>query len=954
MKRVTTILYVYLSLFAAWSWAQGGGNAEITGTVADQTGAAIAGAVVTVTQENTGTRRSVLSNDAGQFTVASLVPANYSVSVAAPRFRAYVEKFTLLADQIRTLRVQLQLGETTQTVTVEASAAQANTVTPVLSQVIEQTRVVDLPLNGRNAADLTLLVPGTVTANGHGTQQGTTKQIPGNESIAVNGARPDQISYNLDGGNNEDLMSNTNNPFPFPDALQEFSVQTNNFDVQYGANAGAVVNVVTKSGSNQWHGDAFEFVRNKEFNARNFFAATVDPLKRNQFGGTIGGPIRKDKTFLFVGYQGTRIRSQSGGQSAFIPTTANLQGDFSAYLSATSPANPTGKVVQIVDPATGVPYANNQIPIAALNPVALNFTKYLPVAGEGINGKAVWANPLGQDFNEIVARVDQTVRGEDKLTFRFYLDRFYNQPTYDGSNVLTIGTGSTVQSQNYLVSYTWVASPHFVNNTVFNVERTASDRTQGGNVPQLGGMGANLFQLPQSQGGIRSFAVSGFFSIGQFTDGVFTRNSGAIRDQATWMHGNHSIMFGGDYEHDQANVRNTDLENGSFNFTSDYTGLALASFLTGKLYSFTQTSGNYSDQRQNVQGLFASDKWHVRPNLTLDLGLRWEPQVPMKEIYGRVEQFRPDAWASGVRSSVFPNAPPGLFFTGDSYNGIGVPSTGETGDFNNFAPRGGFAWDVSGNAKTVVRGGGGVFYYSRLPGLFGNDASIVPPFSLSTSLTPPLGSLSDPLAGHQTFEAGFPQRFTLATAPRDVQFPTPVRVFGLQPARKWVSPPTYDWNLTIEHQLPYGSLMRVSYVGTHGSHLRTDIDLNPAVYIPGSTLSTDQRRVFPGYADILQNQNDSNSELQRTASRLREAHERCCRPRVPAQHHAAGELHLLEGDGHAAGKRRGHYRLWVEPGLGVVLLAAGPAAIRYRSIGLRPPASVCRVVRLGTAQAECG
>ncbi|MGA3017530.1 MAG: hypothetical protein ABSF62_10460 [Bryobacteraceae bacterium] len=201
----------------------------------------------------------------------------------------------------------------------------------------------ELPLNGRNPADLTKLVAGTVDSNNAaGTTQGNTKQVPGAEAMSVNGARPDQISFNLDGGSNEDLMSNTNNPFPFPDALQEFSVQTNSFDTQYGTNAGAVVNVITKSGTNQFHGDAFEFVRNREFNARNYFAATTDPLKRNQYGGTIGGPIKKDSTFIFFGYQGTRIRTTGNANNTILPTAANMAGDFSNYLNA-SPRSIPGR-----------------------------------------------------------------------------------------------------------------------------------------------------------------------------------------------------------------------------------------------------------------------------------------------------------------------------------------------------------------------------------------------------------------------------------------------------------------------------------------------------------------------------------------------------------------------------------------------------------------------------------
>lgn len=832
-----------------------GGNTAITGTVADPTGAVVASATVTVTQKDTGVARTDTTNATGHFEIPSLPPATYTVSVEAGGFKRYLQDVVLLADQIRNMDVRLELGQASQQVTVEESSVQVNTVTPVLSQVIEQSRVINLPLNGRNAADLTLLVPGANSANGHGATQGDTKQVPGAESISVNGARPDQISYNLDGANNQDIMSNTNNPFPFPDALQEFSVQTNSFDAQYGGNAGAVVNVVTRSGTNSWHGDAFEFVRNAAFNARNYFANAVDPLKRNQFGGTIGGPIHKDKSFIFFGYQATRVRSKNNAGNAIVPTAANLAGDFSAYSSATNPANPRHKVVTVIDPSTGKPFPN-QAAIGPLSPVALAMSKLLPISQAGPDGTVTYATPLQQNFNEYVARFDQVVRGQDRLFARFYLDRYVHAASYDGKNLLTIGAGSTVQTQNYALGYTSVITPNLVNNLVVDVVRAASDRGQGGNVPQLNDFGAKIFQLPKAQGGIRNFAVSGFFTIGTFTDALFIRNTGNVRDQVSWNHGRHNFSFGFDYERDQSNIRNTDLENGSLSLTDDTTNLSVASFLLGHLRSFSQTSGDYSDSRQNVIGVFASDKWKVTPRLTLDLGVRYEPQQVIKEIYGRIQQFRPDAYAAGVKSTVIPTAPPGLFFVGDSYNGITVPANGQTGDYNNFAPRVGLAYDVTGTGKTAIRGGGGVFYYSRLPGLFLNDAAIVAPFSLRIDpVEPQTGPLENPLVNYPSFTSAFPQRFTLATVPKGVAFPAIVSVYSLQPGVKWVTPTIYDWNVTVEQQLRNDTVLHISYVGLKGTHLRQDVDLNPAVYTAGSTLGTNARRPFQPYADIIENRN---------------------------------------------------------------------------------------------------
>ncbi|MGH9352717.1 MAG: TonB-dependent receptor domain-containing protein, partial [Terriglobia bacterium] len=428
---------------------------------------------------------------------------------------------------------------------------------------------------------------------------------------------------------------------------------------------------------------------------------------------------------------------------------------------------------------------------------------------------------------------DQVIRGQDKLFARFYLNRYEAVPPYDGKSLLTDGTGSIVQTQNYAVGYTWVPGPAFVDNTVVGVDRAGSVRTQGGNVPQFNDFGATISQLPKSEGGVRGFGISGgYFGVGNFTDGKFIRNIGQISNDATWSVGNHTIGFGGSFERDQSNVRNTDFENGNWQFTDNLTNLGLASFVMGHLHSFTQTSGNYSDQRQNVIGLYVEDRWKVRSNFTLTLGLRWDPQMVMKEIYGRTEQFRPDAYAAGVQSKIIPTAPAGLFFVGDSYNGLSMPASGETPDLNNFGPRAGFAWTPFPSNKTVIRAGGGVFYSSRLPGLFLNDASITQPFSLRTDLVEPnafndLIPFNNPLQSVPAFAAAFPERYVLSTVPSNVQFSPPVSVFGLEPGRKWVTPTVYDWNFTIAQQLRPDTVLRASYVGTRGTHLREDVDLNP-------------------------------------------------------------------------------------------------------------------------------
>ncbi len=873
-------------VIAVCAFGQGGGNAAMSGVVTDPSNAVIANAQVTMIQAGTQIRRTSTTNASGQFTIPSLPPATYHLSVEAPGFKTYAQDVTLFADQAGSLQIAMQLGQAQETVTVEATATMVNATTPVIGQVIDTRRVVELPLNGRNAADLTKLVAGTAdatTAGGAGTQQGDTKQIPGTEAFSVNGARPDQVSYNLDGGTNEDLMSNTNSPFPFPDAVQEFSVQTNSFDSQYGTNAGAVVNVVTKSGTNGFHGDGFEFIRNRAFNARNFFGKVRDPLKRNQFGGVVGGPIKKDSMFFFFGYQGTRIRTQAvANNNTILPTPANLNGDFSNYLTADPSVNPLGKVIQINNPTTGQPYQGNIIPQAQLSPVALAMTKFFPISQALPNGRFSYLQPTSQNQDEYVGRVDKSLRnGQDRLYGRYYLNRYVHAPGYDGADLLTDVPGSTVQTQNGALGYTWVPKPNFLNSVVFTVMRDASSRGQGGQVPQFNDFGSNVFQLPKNQGGVRSFALSqGYFAttspstgIGSFTLGAFIRNIGEIRDQANWTRGSHSFSFGANIERDYSIIRNTDLLNGSWSFTENYSNLALASWIVGHMHSFSQTSGDYSDSIQNVLGFFAQDVWKARQNLTLTMGIRYEPQGVMREKYGRIEQFDPAAYSANVRSKVIPTAPPGELFVGDSYNGWTVPSTGEHGDYNNWAPRLGIAWDISGNGKTVIRTGGGVFYSSRLPGLFLNDASISQPFSLRTDLTEPgngqpnnLIPFANPLQSQPAFAAAFPIRYTLATLPAGgVPFTLPVTLFGMTPGIRWKTPTTYDWNFTIEHQLRSDVIVDASYVGLRATNLRQDIDLNPRA----TGVGTDVSRPYQGFLDIYENANTGMSNYNALQVNLR-------------------------------------------------------------------------------------
>lgn len=828
---------------ASLGWTQGLG--VINGAVADTSGAVIPGAKVTVQETATGFSRTVVTSPEGFYVVPSLRPSVYDITVEAPSFRTFKQAgVQVQADQRATVNVTLEVGATTETVSVEANAVQVDTTTGTIKQVVDQQRIIELPLNGRNAASLTLLVPGAVSAPSGGADQGQTKTFPGAVTVSANGARGNQISYELDGGNNVDEYTNVNAPFPFPDALQEFSVQTSNYSAEYGQNAGGVVNIVTKSGTNDLHGDLFDFTRNAVFNARNFFSPERDQLKRSQFGAVIGGPVRipgvyngKDKTFFFFGYQGTRIHNLGGASNEFVPTPANLAGDFSALLSANNPANPLKKAVQVVDPATGQPFPGNMIPVSRFDPASLALAQHIPQAGG--NGLVYFLRPIVQDFNEEVAKIDHMFSGSDRLSGRYYAAGFMNQGIYHPQNLLDVTSGSSILSQNVLLSETHIFSPSLLNDLRLNYARENSIRGPVAGQINLHDLGVNnIYQPPENA--IPSIGVSGFFSMGQDPNARFTRNNYTLADDLRWVRGRHSFAFGVHAELSRVDIDNHFLQPGSFSFTSDVTNYAIASFLLGKMRSFRQGAGEFKNNRNQFIGVYAEDTFHVSKRLTLDYGLRYEPYFPWREVRGRVEQFRPDAYWAGIHSQVFVNAPPGLLFPGDP----GVPENGTRPALRNFAPRVGFAYDVFGNGKTSLRGGAGIFYDTRQSGSFNNRFVDVTPFSPQLTVTDPQGPFSNPLLGlPNPFPAPFPP-------PKDAPFPLPVLAITYAPDGNYSVPTVYNYNLAIEQQLAPNWLARIAYVGSHSSHLSEMIELNPAVYIPGSKLGTDQRRIFQNFQTI--------------------------------------------------------------------------------------------------------
>ncbi len=863
------LLLLLLSICGRSADAQGLGT--VVGTVTDSTGAVISGASVKVVNEGTQISRDVQTNAQGYYVIPSLDPAVYTLTITASGFNSYKRSgMTLLADQSLTASASLSVGGSTQTVAVETDPVEVNTSTSVLSQVVEQKRIVDLPLNGRNAVSLALLVPGATVGSNSSIDQGVTKTFPAAITISFNGSRSNQTSFNMDGSSNNDTYTNVNMPFPFPDALQEFSVQTSNYSARYGGNSGGVVNAITRSGSNDIHGDAFEFVRNAVFNARNYFAPVRDQLKRNQFGGTVGGPIviphlydGKDKTFFFFGYQQTQIRNIQNGNQAYVPTAAELRGDFSALLSASNVNNPFGKAYQIVNPVTKAPYANNQISTSSYDTAAVAFTKYLPLAAaDPGTGRVIYSIPLKQSFNEYIGRVDHSLTSKDHLVARYYINKFNNGQFLDPANYLAEVSPTQSFAHNAILSETHIFSANVLNDLRLAFSRVTSNTGPPTNQINYNALGVNIYQPPGTPF-LGTINVSGYFSTSGTNLPLYIyRDNFNLSDDVTYVRGRHSMVFGFAGVRGQVLLRDQFQAAGNFGFTTDSTNNALSGFLLGSVRTFAQGAGETKDNVDHVVSVYAQDDFHATSRLTLNFGLRWEPYQPWVETKGRVEQFSAANYYAGVRSTQFPKAPAGLLFPGDA----GFPNNGVNASWAVFAPRFGFALDVFGDGRTSIRGAFGSFHDSQQAGIANNRFVDVTPFSPQISVTSPAGPFSNPYLG---IVNPFPAP---AVPPANTPFQTPILVETYNPANNAVLPvpTTYNFNLSLERQFAGGWLARATYVGALSRHVYEGVEVNPAVYTPGSTLSTDNRRAFTGFGNISQVTDDAVGNyngLQLTAQR---------------------------------------------------------------------------------------
>ncbi len=794
--------------------AQAVGSGQLQGTVVDPTGSAVAGATIEAVQQESGLHRTVVSDPDGGYNLPNLPVGPYELTVTQAGFDAYHQTGIVIqvGNNIR-LNVTLQVGGITQTIQVNAGAAMVQTDDQSVSQVIDQQRVVDIPLNGRQPTQLILLT-GAATTAPNGDLVGT-KNYPSSVSLSIAGSQGTSTNYLMDGADNNDAFSNVNLPFPFPDAMQEFSVQTSGLSAQYGLHPGADVNIVTKSGTNAFHGTLFNFFRNGDLNAINYLSNKQDSLKRNQFGGVIGGPIVKQKLFFFGGYQGTRTRQQTNNITSYVPTAAMLSGDFTAYESAACQSS--GK-----DATLGAPFSGNKIDPSQLNQQALNFAKYLPNTTNPC-GAITYGVPQPQNEDQFISRVDWNKSDKQTLFGRYFLTHF-TQPGFFGGNILMAANPRLDdQAQSLVIGHTYSISSSLVNSARLNGTRNFVSRGGASDIPNPQSLGINVASPVPNYIYIN---VTGKFSGACGTCEEFDITTNAINavDDLFLTKGKHHFAFGANVIHNHLNIQGTNNENGQFTFSGSYTGDALADFMLGNVQTVYQGNATASTYRQNTFGLYAQDTYQVTSKLTLNAGVRWESDLPEVETAGRGVSFSAAAFAAGTVSSVYKTAPPGLLFIGDK----GIPNGYIQNHWSHFQPRIGFAWDPRGKGQESIRGSYTLGFQTPLlylEGRFENDA----PFGDAVTLTQPTGGLSNPFAGFpggNPFPQPFPPSKTSAYFPSlgtYFVFPT-----NLKPGY------TQTWNLSLEKQFGKDWELTAAYLGNHVLHIWAGNELDPAVYIPGN------------------------------------------------------------------------------------------------------------------------
>ncbi|MFZ0307677.1 MAG: carboxypeptidase regulatory-like domain-containing protein [Candidatus Sulfotelmatobacter sp.] len=844
---------------------------RIFGTVYDQQGAVIAAAQITVTNTATQVVRAAATDSEGHFQVLALPIGNYAVRAEHAGFRTVISaEQKLFINQALRIDIKMEVGTASEKVDVGAEAAPVETVNPTLGQSITGRTLTNMPLNGRDMLDLALLQPGVTESN-------DDNGGAGNYSIA--GGRTDSVTFLLDGGLNNDLLDNSNVLDPNPDAIAEFRILTSDYTAEYGRNGGGVISVVTKSGTNQIHGSLFEFLRNRAFDADDYFNIQQGlprlDLKRNQYGATLGGPILKDKVFFFLAYQGQRQVQAIPIIDAPVYTPQELQGNFSEVeafdgVVCLNPAGcPDPGVVSFLtaNPSFAAPngsVVNGIIDPTQIDPVAQAYIKagLIPSAPGGL----LSTSENEQDNrNELTSKFDFNLSAKDKLSATVGLNRA-GDPYFGTLNPAPYasvpGFPSTNTAHYYFVNlgYTRIFSPTLLNEFHFVAHRSNFlHDSPAVKLPSPADLGIVGITPDLVTGPTNIFFDTGF-DIGLSEAGPtrFVQNTFSWTDGVTWTHGKSNWKFGAGFSPYQQNMAYDYITNGEFDFytgTSTGSGNDYADFLLGIPDAYFQGPLAPTNIRSKSTYVFGQDEWHASKNVVLTIGLRYEYNTPKSDTEGRTFSVIP-----GLQSQRFPGAPLGMVFPGDP----GAPRGTNFPDKKNFAPRIGFAWDPTGSGKTSVRGGFGVFY-DILKGEDNLQFNGQAPFfsdagfyfnNVGPGQVGPTGYLSQPFQS-----AGVTNTFPSTPPAPDISFAPflPINSSGFvyldDPHLR--TPYIYQYNLSLQRNLFADMILETNYVGSSGHGLTSLKDLNPMVL--GSTNRALDSSCFECFGQLPEFQNVSHA-----------------------------------------------------------------------------------------------
>ena len=835
----TSVLIIAIFFHGAAYAQQATGT--IGGVVADPTGAPAAVVAVTVVNESTGETHKTQTSATGDYLVPGLPAGQYRIEVQGAGFKKYVvQGITLNVNQNARVDAKLELGQISQEVVVKGDLALVDTREAQVGGIVDEKRIIDLPLNGRNVYTLVQILPGISGSPTYPQQPDLAEGTRFN----VNGGRILQTNFLLDGGLNVGVNRNGGLMVPSPDSVQEFRMISSNYNAEFGRSAGGTVTVVTKSGANRMHGTLYEFLRNDALDSRSFFAPSVSPLKRNQFGGTVSGPVIHDKLFYFFSYQGDRLNQGVFLNGARTPTAAQRGGDFSTAAAAQRP----------VDPLNNQPFAGGIIPASRLDPVA---QKMLPaIALPNTPDGRVQTTQTGTQYtNHYFGKADYQATSNHRVSASlFFVKSTDTFPFTNSSNISNIpgfpSTDSPNQT-NVIVNETWTVRPNLLNQFTFNYVSALSALTAVNRLswPDFG----SQYVPGQLPAYFPRFTVSAGWNSGNNGESKETDSFYSGAESLTWIRGAHSVKAGGSLQYLRMDYFDRFRLGGILGISGAFTKNPFADFELGRSDSMLVGNGNAMHLRSQNWSAFVQDDWKISRRVTLNLGVRYELFTPYTSTANRLASFNP-----GQQSTVIPNAPLGLVFPGDK----GIPEGLIPTDRNNFAPRIGVVFDPFGDGKTAIRAGYGIFYsvgYANLTQFESNGQPFETNITVfgTPSFVNPFGN-----AGGNPFP-----------------IPAGVNKFVLPITVPWLDrnvrlPYVQQYNFTVQRQLMRDTSIEVAYVGNGSRKLFWNRDANQPVYIPGQSTPAnvnDRRPISPGVFALIGHaetaSNASYNSLQVSARR---------------------------------------------------------------------------------------